>query len=301
MAINGTERPRFFEGQYLGAQDLMLAVDYERAQRARHSLGAHTWGIAMGLQITERPIAGGTSIDMYIQPGYAWDGFGRPVVVLSPYRIPPDLFAPFRCAGAPDCAVEVWLQYVDSETGGPRPGFETCGGTDQFSRVQESFTLVVGARTPTQQRSPISVAGMSVDAEAVLQAFDPSAPTLPDSSVPYQSFPDDGTTAIWLVPLGYVRWKPDPNPTLPGSFIARTDDDKRNSLSFRRSVGVVAGAVGAVDGSIRLRRRENPYSSVVSDDLVWAEGSLRVEGDIKPFGGALYLRTSAGLAKASTG
>ena len=47
--------PRFYEGQYLAAADLTAAVDYTRTQRARMLLGAHRWGIALGLDLMEVP------------------------------------------------------------------------------------------------------------------------------------------------------------------------------------------------------------------------------------------------------
>lgn len=301
MTIDQSTRPRYYQGQYLGSEDLTAAVDYGRLQMDRHDLGAHTWGIAMGLQLTEQTSpTGGKSVDMYVQPGYAWDGFGRTIVVLAPYHVPPDMFQALRCGGSSDCAVEVWLAYTESETQSPRPGFGVCDPADQYSRVRESFTLVVGARQPSRQRAPLTIAGRSIAAEGALTAFDPKAPVLFDTSVPYQQFPDAGVVPVWLVPLGFVRWQPNPDPSLPGNFITRTNDDQANNAMFRRTIGVVAGAVHAAEGAIRLKSRENPYSTVKSDDLVWAEGSLRVEGDIRPFGGKLDFRTAAGLSTDST-
>ena len=76
MATDQAERPQFFEGQYLGAADLAAAVDYARFQQARHRLGAHTWGIAVGLRLCETDnVSGG--VDVTIEPGYAVDGFGQ--------------------------------------------------------------------------------------------------------------------------------------------------------------------------------------------------------------------------------
>ena len=46
------ERPAFFEGQILAAADLTSAVDYGRAQAARHDRYLHAWGIAEGLELT---------------------------------------------------------------------------------------------------------------------------------------------------------------------------------------------------------------------------------------------------------
>ena len=97
------QRPRFFEGQYLGAADLEAAIDYVRLQQARHLLGGHTWGIAAGLQLVERAAAGGGGgVDVLIEPGFAWDGFGRPILLASPQRVPEALFADFRYDAALD-------------------------------------------------------------------------------------------------------------------------------------------------------------------------------------------------------
>ena len=49
------ERPAFFEGQILAAADLTSAVDYGRAQVARHERYLHSWGIAEGLELTTTP------------------------------------------------------------------------------------------------------------------------------------------------------------------------------------------------------------------------------------------------------
>ena len=43
------ERPVYYEGQYLGAADLQVGLDYLRGQEARHLRTAHTWGILEGL------------------------------------------------------------------------------------------------------------------------------------------------------------------------------------------------------------------------------------------------------------
>lgn len=45
------QRPRFYESQYLGADDMNAVVDYGRVQLGRHELGTHTAGIAVGLSV----------------------------------------------------------------------------------------------------------------------------------------------------------------------------------------------------------------------------------------------------------
>lgn len=302
MTTNQTQRPKYFENQYLGAADLTAAVDYARLQSARHSLGAHTWGIAMGLQLVEKPsAAGGGQVDVFIQPGFAWDGFGRAVVVLAPFKIPSERFKSYVYDAAVDGGVpegrlvEVWLRYAEQATQTTRPGFEVCFPADQYARVDEFFQVEVGERKNSELRDPVSVAGRVVDAGEALHTFSATDPLVFDASIPYQTFPDPDANARWLIPVGLVRWKPSQVANQPGNFVARNADDLAQSRQRRRNVGVVAESVHAPEGRIRLRDRFKDYSAVLSDDLVWVEGHLRVEGDAKLFGGKLDFRKTSGL------
>jgi len=309
MPTNQIVRPRYFEGQFLGAADLTAAIDYARLEDARHNLGGHTWGIAAGLEIKEQPSpAGGGQVDVFVQPGYAWDGFGRPIVVLSPFRIGAERFASFPIDPAnPDgYPVSVWLRYQETATQGARPGFEVCQGSDQNSRIGEGFQLEVGPRPAHPDRhDPVSVAGRSADAQQILRTFDPAAPELFDESVSYQAFPESGERSRWLIPLGDVFWKPDANPNVPGTFAAIPANALQISLSRRKYIGVVAGSIespGAVAAGgqiisvhIRMHDRTKDYSIVQSNDLVWVEGSLRIEGDLRLFNGKVDFRDNLGV------
>ncbi|HEY3127848.1 MAG TPA: tail fiber domain-containing protein [Acidobacteriota bacterium] len=303
MPANQNQRPKFYEEQYLGAADLTAAVDYGRLQNARHALGAHTWGIAAGLQLKETVLPGG-AVDVYVMPGCAWDGFGRLILVLVPYKIPADYFGSYVFTPGTDNGIpagrliKVWLRYHESATQPARPGFGVCGAEDQRSRVQETFRLEIGERPGHGDRhSRISVAGNLVDAQDAQQKLDPQTPPVAifDESIPYQEFPDEGEQTRWLIPLGVVRWKPNVNPNQPGNFVQRIPQDLADSRRMRRYIGVVAESVQAADGVLRLRDRRKDYSPVPSDDLVWVEGSLRIEGDAKLFGSKLDFRRPDGL------
>jgi hypothetical protein len=293
-----TFRPRFFEGQYLGAEDLTAIVEHDRVEDARHALGAHTWGIAIGLQIKPITQPDG-SLQMAVQPGYAWDGFGRPIVLLAPAPIPPALFRNITYNAALDepagRLVPVWIRYREAATREPPPGFERCVSTDQTSRIQETFAIEVGDRTPEEQQSTVVVFGRSVPAAQVFRAFDPADPLLADASVPQQEFPDAERTARWLLPLGYVRWKPGPSSLQAGTFEPLTAADLAATRAVRVIAGVVAGAVQAAESTVRIKDRWKPPSGVASADLAWVEGSLRVEGDARLFGGRLSLVDAQGL------
>src|SRR5689334_11574979 len=98
--MDQNQRPQYYEGQYLGADDLAAIVRFARTSDARFALGAHTWGIGMGLEIVERPLPGG-DVEMTLTPGFAIDGVGRQLVALAPAKLTPDLFDGFDDAVDP--------------------------------------------------------------------------------------------------------------------------------------------------------------------------------------------------------
>lgn len=315
------QRPRFYEGQYLGADDLSALVTYLRTGEARHALGGHTWGIAIGLQLTEKSAPGGDKrVEVTLQPGFGWDGFGRAVFNGRPTKLPEDLFAsiPYNPAaddltsGGTGRLVAVWLAYGEIGESGPQPGFETCAVDDQSERTEETFRFEIGKQPISSQRSPVTIGTVSVDAEKALTTFDSSARPLYDTSVPEQEFPFDGKPPRWLIPIGYVRWIA--RDQALGYFAERdlnpNDKAADRIRAFRRYVGAVAEYIEAADGAIVLhhrgRRPDDPHlfanllnstldAKTLLDDLVWVEGNLRVIGQTKLAGGDLLFRDADGV------
>ena len=281
------ERPNFYENQYLEASDLGAVVTYSAAQLARHQLGGHRWGIALGLDLRE--VAGPDNpLDVFVQPGYAWDGFGRAIVVSEPAKLTGDLFtaidAEFVPGNAPR-AVEVWLRHDEQLTKGPKPGFESCDQGASFARVHESFRLEVGPRPQiADQRDPVEVGGRTFDAARTLTTFDPAALLLADTSVPHQMFPDDAG-ARWLIPVGVMMWLPGN----PGNAVARTPTVIERSARSRQYCGVIAGSVEALGGHVRVHDRSLAYSADVTDELLWVEGAARIDGHARIYGHRLEL------------
>ncbi len=317
------ERPRFFEGQYLSADDLSAVVDYLRGAQARQALGASTWGIGLGLGLVEQPAPGAAGRqEVVLQPGWARDGFGRQIVVQQPTRLAETLFAslPYNASvdgGAAPVGrlVKVWLAYA--ETGGrpPAPGFETCSTADNSSRVEEGFNFMIGELSIADQRDPVVIGAETVDALEALSVFEATAPALYDTSVPHQSLPGgDGKPPRWLVPVGQVRWVAG-NGVL-GYFVDRglvaAANIETSIRAFRRYGGCVVQNIEASDGAIVLRARgDDPAAphrfeqqlltgqtlDQLRQDLVWVEGGLRCEGDAKLAGSRLLLRNPDGQAE----
>jgi hypothetical protein len=281
------QRPRFYEHQYLEAADLDAVVGYSRAQLGRAQLGGHRWGIALGLDLLEVPGPNNT-LDVFVQPGYAWDGFGRPIVVPQPHKIAASLFSTIDdefVPGNPPRLVDVWVGYRETPTKGPRSGFEECEGGPAFARVVESYQVEVGARTTlAAQRDPIEIAGRSIDASRALSEFDPAAPELGDASVPHQTFPAEGQPAHWLIRIGVVSWEPGN----PGNFVARDAAALERHERTRQYCGVVASSIEANGGHVRVHDRSLAYSPFFTpDDLLWVEGALRIDGPARLYGDRL--------------
>ena len=315
------QRPRFYEGQYLGADDLSALVAYLRTSDARRALGGHTWGIAIGLQLTEKSAPGGSNrVEVTLQPGFGWDGYARHVLNPRPTRLPEELFEsiPFHpvlddvAAGGTGRLVPVWLAYDEIATGNPAPGFETCATDDQQERITETFRFVIGQQPTSKQRGTVLVGTTAVDAAAALTTFDASAATLFDASVPHQQFPFDGKPPHWLIPAGYVRWIA--RDQALGYFadreLAPADKAADRTRAFRRYIGTVAEYIEAADGAIVLHHRgrrpddAHLFSNLLAgtldakallDDLVWVQGNLRVVGHTKLAGGDLHFRNADGL------
>lgn len=312
MSVISTQRPHFFEGQYLGADDMTTALEYGRTYTRRHALGGHTWGIAMGLGLEESLSPAGV-VEVYLLPGFAWDGYGRQLTVLGPKKLSPGMFE-----GHPTGLVEVWLAYRETAASAVRRGFEVCDAADTFSRVRESYLVVAGQRPNLRDRHEGVAVGSETlaDPREALEVFESEAGLLCDASVPHQQFPADEDEPLWLVPLGKVQWHAGAGGTV-GHFGERSDDGKRQSRAFRRYAGVVTEGIQAADGLIRLRKRMTPrpatapaptndqicvatrlalsdFADGVIDDLVWIEGNLRVLGNARLWGTKLELRNFGG-------
>jgi hypothetical protein len=276
-------RPEFYEEQYLGADDLDAIVQYGRSHFGRHLLSGHTWGISIGLDLTERPSpSGGDEVAISITPGYASDGFGRPIVLLQAQELLPALFQRIEYDAAIDepdgRLVDVWIRYRETATRGPRPGFEGCNFDSEYSRIHEGFQIVVGSKPNHSDRhSEVTIGVSQVDAEQAFQTTE----LIPDESIPFQTFPDEGAPSKWLVPIGRVLWKPGSGGAA-GAFRERSAADIRQSVEFRRHIGVVAQDVLAADGVVRIAYRTNePNSDPWSNDLLWVDGNQRVFGSAR--------------------
>ena len=296
MTVDPAARPLHFQGQYIGPADLDAIVRYGADHAARHTLGAHTWGIGAGLAIREFQSAG--AVSYWIQPGVAWDGFGRTLLVPTPIQITADrlrsaVYDPVNDARTgPGQLLNVWLRYAEDATTPPAPGFAECddGG---FARAIEHVEIIVrNFATELETQQLVDVGGRAVaPGDAVGAWYPPTSNPLPvieDGSVAFQRFPGPNDASRWLVPIGVVRWKV-ARPGAVGSagtFMPLQPDDLEIARQRRRLVGVVAGSVLGTEGTLRLRPRELPPPSLWTSEPIWLESTTRLDGDLHLFSAA---------------
>ena len=310
MSTVFAERPSFFEGQYLGADDLTALLKYARESNARHLLGAHTWGVVSGIELVEGTSPTG-EVEYFLTPGVAVDGYGRMLVVTLPFKLTTDLFAQ-----QPTGTVNIWIRYEEAPFSGTRAGFQSCECSDAFARVAESVAVEVGPRVTVDQRESGVVVGDQpfVDAREVLGDLLPDRPLACDGSVAAQTFPDAETRSLWLIPVGRVPWNKAGN-----SLLSSTEADRKASLVFRRVAGLVTGHIYPASGVIRLRPRWSARqgggistdqicaaSAIKEADLVtcngqlsfremiWLEGHSRFTGDARLYGSRLEFQEPQG-------
>lgn len=264
------ERLNYYQLQFLGADDFKAEQLYHRDMRRRHNLGPHTWGIVTGLELEEVLREDG-AYDVYIQPGYAIDGFGREIIVLSQYKLTADDFR-FTRPKKP-FSYTVHIAYAEEAATPPAFGYGSCDGGQQNDRVRELYRIVIDAAPPFH--API--------------VAEPATKDPPDDeSVPHQDLPDSAATR-WLVPLGHATWDG-----------TKFSQDADGTLG-RVYAGLVAAKVFAPDGKLVIRPRV--IASPPPDpepEFAEVQGRLQVDGtlvavtDVHVHGGQLFADGAGG-------
>lgn len=291
MAGEPVERMNYFQFQQIGAEDFRVEQAYHREARARHDLGPHSWGIVQGCEIVETQREGDPPfVDVRITPGLAIDGFGRRIVLLDPAAVSPALFAAFDS----DRVLELWLHYDEYAQRNDNDRVALCVGDSAYSRVVESWRLLVGTLIP--EHDPVVVGGTEAKPSLPDGSADGGAPILPDdTSVAAQDFPDILGKAFWPVRLGSVHWDGTVGKFRP---VASLDVLRQG----RRYAGFIGGSILAEGQRLRIAPRVAPVAPAGPDsaDFAAIEGRLKVDGrivarsDVFVHGGMLSFQSKGG-------
>jgi hypothetical protein len=124
------ERPRFFAGELLTADDLQTEQDYFRGKARLHNRFLHGWGIVTGLGVT---VDQGTAV--HVSPGLALDCAGNELVLSAVEQISlSDVSG--RCY--------VTIEYLEIPVG-QLPSLQS---DTEFSRVREAVRVELASVNP---------------------------------------------------------------------------------------------------------------------------------------------------------
>lgn len=282
MSDDRIERPSFYDGQRLGAQDFLDEQRYHIDARRRHQLGAHTWGVVHGLSLDEEAVEGTDEVTVTLSPGLMVDGYGRSVVVFHPYRLPATLLAPITGVGYRP----VWLAHVDDPL---LPEEFACRGPSA-DRVRESFRVLIGKYDTSEQpdRDPIQI-GDETLAPPTPAAVPPGLPT--SWSFPHQRFQPAG--ARWLVRLGDLRID-GPGARFIGGEVGAEDKHLAQTRVHRRLAGVIGGQLYAPEGRLVIADHRGEDLTVDLRGSLQVTGTGTFLGDVRLHGSALLLRMADG-------
>src|SRR5262245_1498385 len=126
MATTGIARTRYFDRQFLRPGDFESEQAYHLAMRRRHNVSEHTWGIVSGLTIQEDEGA------LFLQPGFAVDGYGRELVLSQRTQLAVQEFDRQRTE-----VLDVWIRYGRQDSDVAPKGYAGCGSAGEAYRSPE--------------------------------------------------------------------------------------------------------------------------------------------------------------------
>lgn len=147
--LHRSERNRYFHGKLMSARDMQAEQRYYRGLFTRHARQVTGQGVVSGLEVTLNESEDDDAFDVELQPGYAVDCCGRPVVVPNVTSLTVE----------PDDDVDegpVWISLAYEECVRetvPVPNSEdACEQECEYNRILEVFEIRI--EPPDPERSP---------------------------------------------------------------------------------------------------------------------------------------------------
>ena len=139
---NTVERLRYFDGEYLRANDFKTEQSYHAGMRRRLNRELHLYGIVEGLELV--PDADSfppAAVQFSITAGFAIDQLGREIVISQPYALANDVV--LRRKGVQAGTYELWICYQEQASGLSSAGYSSCNQSSENTRYEESFDIVL--------------------------------------------------------------------------------------------------------------------------------------------------------------
>jgi hypothetical protein len=171
---NNIERLNYYEREHLRSFDFVAEQTYHLEMRRRLNLALHLWGIVDGLDVRKGNIVPGAPDQFFITEGMAIDAYGREIVLFAPYVLSADDLSNNRVGRG---TYSLWIAYDRNRSTPPSPGYGICDIKDQYTRLSESFKIVLKPESYANGTEP--------------KVFD--------------ALSDDPEKASWLVRLGTLK------------------------------------------------------------------------------------------------
>ena len=136
------ERPNFFSGRLLSAEDLSAEQEYHRGKQRRHNRHCHGFGVVSGLNISiaKEP----TGCTVVVEPGVAIDPAGNEIHLCEPAKLPlPESPA----------AIQIGIRFVERFCGSVAVA-STAGTSPAW--VQEGCEIVLESMAPSDGVLPVA-------------------------------------------------------------------------------------------------------------------------------------------------
>jgi hypothetical protein len=251
--MNYVDRPVFAEGQLLSASELELVVDYARDALEAHDRYAHTWGVVDGLQLSTQPAGAGsgTPVAIVVTPGFAVDGQGRQIEIITQMTLAPDPISglpsnpypafvwttddPLVPAAASDpCrtiiermreTVHVGV-FADAATAAAQAPGAVCLGNVAWDNAQQSFVPLadVDPRDDTRRRAGVRANEIvAPEDRVVVHSEDVSTVTLAVKGVVQaDAVQVPGGSVQFSPPIAPGSLSPTPSATMSLSYLAKS-------------------------------------------------------------------------------
>ena len=188
MNGDGSARVRYHDQQILRTKDFIDEQAYHVAQRRRHNIGGHSWGIVAGLEVVRA--ADG---ELSVQAGMAIDGYGRELILPTPSVIEADIFA-----NKGSDTLDVYLEYAQHPVDRASPTGTDCPTPDELSgnRLEETASVLVRRASQNQ--------ALAIGTDLPARRQPPEVPPEDLRFSPARVAPDDPGQR-WPVFLGQLR------------------------------------------------------------------------------------------------
>ncbi len=188
MTDNEISRVRYYDQQILRTSDFVDEQAYHLAQRRRHNIGEHIWGIVSGLELDMDPEEG-----LIVQPGMAVDGYGRELILEQYQSIEPRTFDDKGSE-----TLDIYLVYVQQTSDEAPSGYAACRPAGQITsyRIQERAGLLIKKASGDRPKE----AGIDLPERRQPEEVPPA-----DLRFAPERVPPDAPSQQWPVFLGQVQ------------------------------------------------------------------------------------------------